>query len=90
MTAHEISQIRKELLGLKKVSPLVRVCDDERIASRKTVFDAITAESFNPENALHRLVIRRAVRFLQSFGSLEGWDVDRLLPEALPAMAEAA
>ena len=90
MTTQEILIIRKELLFHKQVKELVRLCKAESIASNMTVYDAITAKSFDPKNGLHRMIIRRAVRFLQSFGSLEGWDVDRLLPEALPAMAEAA
>ena len=90
MTAHEILQIRKELRGLKEVAAFVTLCGEESIASRQTTYDAITPDTFNAHKTLHRAVVRRAVRFLQSFGSLKDWDVDQLLPESLPAMSAAA
>jgi len=90
MNQDEIFTIRKELRGLKAVETVVRICDDESISSRKTTYDALTPEKFNIENGLHRLIIRRTVIFLQSLGSLRDWDIEEMLPEALPLVAEAA
>lgn len=90
MNQDEIFTIRKELRGLKAVEAVIRICDEESISSRKTTYDALTPEKFNIVNTLHRIIIRRAVRYLQSLGSLLDWDIDEMLPESLPLVAEAA
>lgn len=89
MTEQHIFTIRKELRGLKQVEALATLCNAENIASRGVVYDAITPDSFSRENALHRLVVRRAVRLVQSFGCLTDWDIDILLPESLEMAAAA-
>lgn len=90
MTPSHIRTIRIELLAAKSVALFVASCSQRRIASQRTAYQAITADTFKPENGLHRLVVRHAILFLQERGRLVEWTVDTLCPEALPAPLAAA
>jgi len=89
MTQDKIFLIRKELRGLKAINLFVSLCAGESIASRCTVYDALTPARFTLSSTLHRVIVRRAVRYLkEQFGLLTEWDIEEMLPESLLAVSE--
>lgn len=80
-----IFQIRKELRGLVLVKAFANICDAEYIASPTTTYKALDPETFNQRSPQHRSIIRRAIRFLQTQGSLMDWDPNEICPESLVA-----
>ena len=83
-------EILKELRGLKLMAPFCAICEAERIASRATIYSAVTPLTFKENSLKHRAVVRRAIRFLQTQGSLVSWVIDEVCPEYPPATAVAA
>lgn len=84
-----ISQIRKELRGLKVMEAFCTICEAEQLGSRATVYRAVTPTLFIESSLIHRAIIRRAVKFLQTQGACFDWDIETICP-ALPHTAAAA
>lgn len=80
--------VRKELRGLQLVKVFVNICAAEYISSQMTTYKALDPDTFNPQNSKCRQVLRRAIRFLQTQGSLLDWQVDEICPESLPVEAD--
>ena len=82
-----IFQIRKELRGIQAVKAFTAICAAECISSPTTTYKAIDPDTYNERSSQHRQIIRRAIRFLQTQGSFQDWDINEVCPESLTIAA---
>lgn len=82
-----LTNIQKEMRGLKLMAAFSSICEAEQIASRATVYKAVDPETFDGKSLKHRAVIRRAIKFLQTQGSFSDWDIDSICPDLPTAFA---
>lgn len=74
LTTDQIQDLRFQIRGRRIMEKLVEICEAKNICSRSTTFAAVTAESYDGENALHRLVTNEAVKMLkQDYGVTFPW-----------------
>lgn len=65
LTQDQIKELRFFIKGHGAMQRLVKRCNEKNICSRRTTFDAVTAETYDGENALHRLAVNEAVKMLK-------------------------
>lgn len=65
LTGDQIQDLRVQIRGRGIMEKLVERCKEKSICSRSTTFAAVTANTYDGENALHRLVTNEAVKMLK-------------------------
>lgn len=66
LSIEQIQDLRFQIRGLGIMEQIVKTCKDKNICSRSTTFSALTAATYDGENAIHRLVTNEAVKMLKS------------------------
>lgn len=84
LSQEQIKELRFFIKGHGAMQRLVKRCDEKNICSRRTTFDAVTADTYDGENPLHRLAVNEAVKLLK-----EEYEVTFPWAEIQPETAEA-
>lgn len=72
-SADQIKGLRKELLGLRLMNALVKVCNEKRVASRATVYIALTHTRYNDDRIAHRAIVQEAIQLALDNGGNVDW-----------------
>lgn len=73
LNREEVFEVRKALRGLRLTKELERVLLEKDIASRSTMFTAIDCDTYDGDNATHRLILHEAVLLTEKNGEVYDW-----------------